>query len=117
MIRFMKTFLYTILFFLLILLFIQNSIPLSQEFSFHLNLYVPGLNWETIEMPLFFLVMLIFVLGCLFTMFPFFCDRLSLLSKLRKTDKKIALIEKELNAYRQRPLTAIENKEETAAEK
>lgn len=110
--RFLKFFIYLVFFVFSILFFTQNSSVLSQEMTFSLNLYAPSLQWETFSMPLFFILLLAFMCGCIITILPMIMDRLRLSAQTRKLKKELVQKDKELKAYRQLPIAGINKQEE-----
>lgn len=114
--RFLKYFIYLLLLVFSILFFTQNSSVLSQELTFQLNLYAPGFQWETFSMPLFFVLLVFFLLGSLATIMPMFIDRCRLSYRLRRASKEINNKEKELKAYRQLPITGLNDQGLSPAE-
>ena len=83
---------------LLVLFAYQNAGPLSQTLQFQLNLY--AWNGETPNFPLVFLLVVCFLLGVLATGFHGLYQRFARRLDVRKRDKRIRALEKELAEVR-----------------
>lgn len=102
--RILKYFINLVLIFILVIFFIENSQQLSQRVQFHFDLFIPGLLWQMPELPIYFLIIIFFVLGGLITACIFTLGRISISYKLAQANKKIRGLEKEVTAYRKLPL-------------
>lgn len=102
--RIFKYFINLLLIFIIIIFFIENSQQLSQRVQFHFDLFMPGLLWKMPELPLYFLFLVFFALGGIITGMIFAWGRIGVSRRLSKANKTIRGLEKEVNAYRQRPL-------------
>ena len=102
--RFIKTFILLVLLVGVVLFFLQNSSELEKEFVFNFKLYVNDLAWRSGPVPFFFVVLASFSFGCLVTFLLLGLDRFKLGRQKRKAEKKIKVMEKELQGFRQLPL-------------
>lgn len=102
--RYLKYFINLLLIFVVIIFFIENSQQLSQRVQFHFDLFIPGLQWQMPELPIYFLVLAFFVLGGVITTLLFAWSRFCMGCQLTKANRKIKGLEKEIKAYRQLPL-------------
>lgn len=113
--RFIKNFIMFLIVAIILLFFIQNSPQLSYNFVFGLDLYVPGLKWESAGIPLFFVVLLAFLLGVLLCVVAFLPERIRSVRQSGRQRREMAKMEQELKALRQLPLLT-ENKPEVKKE-
>ncbi len=82
----------------LVLFAYQNAGLLSQTLQFRLDAY--AWNWKTPEFPLVFLLVVCFLLGMLLAGFHGLYERLARRADIRKRDKRIRALEKELAELR-----------------
>lgn len=104
--RFMKTFILLIFLIGTAMFFLQNSSQLEQEVAFQLKLYIRDYVWESGQVPFFFVILVVFAVGALLTLFLLGMDHFRLAHKIRNSNKKIRILEKELQGLRELPLTA-----------
>ena len=100
--RFIKVLLLVVVFFLCMVFFQQNTAELSQSITLKVDLLYQ--SWETIPLPIYFLVLGAFVLGAFIVTFFFILERVRLGSAVRKARKQIKKLEKEVTALRTNPL-------------
>lgn len=102
--RFIKTFILLAILVGIVLFFLQNSSELEKEFIFNFKLYINDLAWTSGPVPFFFVVLASFALGCCVTILLLGLDRFKLSRKIRQSGKKMKIMEKELQGFRQLPL-------------
>ncbi|MDL2306476.1 LapA family protein [Desulfovibrio sp. OttesenSCG-928-C06] len=102
--RFIKTFILLVLLVGIVLFFLQNSSELEKDFVFNFKLYVNDLSWTSGPIPAFFVILASFATGCLFTFLLLGLDRFKLARKNSQNRKKMKIMEKELQGFRQLPL-------------
>lgn len=91
--RYVKVLIIAIILFIAMVFFFQNQAPLSQEMELNLQLYfIPPL--KSMPLPLYFIVICAFFLGCLFSLWMLFWDRLTIGAKSMKKQWKINNLEK-----------------------
>lgn len=113
--RYLKVLIFVVIFFVLTMFFVQNHDVLQQIVTLKLDFLINP-AWSSIPMPFYFMVLAAFVIGCVLTTLILIYDRLRLSNNLRKANKRIRILEMEVNSLRTLPLT--ENAEgETAEEK
>ena len=119
--RFIKVLMLVVIFFLCMVFFQQNTAELSQVITLKVDLLYKA--WESIPLPIYFLILGAFVLGAFAVTFFFILERVRLGSAVRKARKQVKKLEKEVNALRTNPLDEkatlpeIEPESEGAAEK
>ncbi|MDR1242092.1 MAG: LapA family protein [Deltaproteobacteria bacterium] len=104
--RFIKTFILLIFLIGTALFFLQNSTQLEQEAAFQLKLYVSDYVWNSGPVPFFFVILVAFAIGALLSLFLLGMDRIKLGHRIRRCNKKIRRLEKELQGLRELPLAA-----------
>jgi uncharacterized membrane protein YciS (DUF1049 family) len=102
--RLIKTFILLIVLIVIALFFLQNNTQFEQEVVFQLKFYIWDYIWNSGPVPLFFVVLLVFALGMLITMVMLGLDRFKLSYTIRRANKKIRKLEKELQGLRELPL-------------
>lgn len=112
--RFVKVLALVLVFFISMMFFVQNNAVLSQTVTLKLDLFFDT-AWSSIALPFYFMVLCAFLLGALITMFSFMVSRLRSANNLRKANKRIRVLEKELNSLRNLPLEAARKTPEQAA--
>ncbi|MCG8530820.1 MAG: LapA family protein [Desulfovibrionales bacterium] len=100
--RFIKVLLLVVVFFLCMVFFQQNTAELSQVITLKVDLLYKA--WESIPLPIYFLILGAFVLGAFVVTFFFILERVRLGSAVRKARKQVKKLEKEVNALRTNPL-------------
>jgi len=100
--RFIKVLLLVVVFFLCMVFFQQNTAELSQAITLKVDLLYQ--SWETIPLPIYFLILGAFVFGAFAVTFFFLLERVRLGSAIRKARKQLKKLEKEVNALRTNPL-------------
>lgn len=113
--RFVKVLILVLVFFISMMFFVQNNAVLSQTVTLKLDLFFDT-AWSSIELPFYFMVLCAFLLGALLTMLLLMISRMRAGAALRRANKRIRVLEKELNSLRNLPLeTARKAPEPTAA--
>ncbi|MDE5832762.1 MAG: LapA family protein [Desulfovibrio sp.] len=93
--RYIKILLIAAFFFLAMVFFFQNQVPLSQDITLTFNLFfIPTMT--AIPLPFYFIVVAAFVLGCILTLFMLAWDRLSIGHKYNKGRRRIERMEKKI---------------------
>ena len=100
--RFIKVLMLVVIFFLCMVFFQQNTAELSQVITLKVDLLYKA--WESIPLPIYFLILGAFVLGAFAVTFFFILERVRLGSAVRKARKQVKKLEKEVNALRTNPL-------------
>ncbi|MFI3272014.1 MAG: LapA family protein [Pseudomonadota bacterium] len=111
--RYLKVLAFVLIFFVTMMFFVQNNDVLQQIVTLKLDFFINP-AWSSIPLPFYFMVLAAFLIGCLCTMLLLIYDRLRLANNLRKANKRIRILEKEVNSLRTLPLT--ENAEAAPAE-
>lgn len=94
--RYIKVLLLVILFFLVMMFFVQNQGAFSQSLPLKLDLlFLPPI--ESAPLPFYTLLIICFVLGALCILAMLMWDRLSLSAKLTMANMRIRSLEKELS--------------------
>ncbi len=99
--RFLKYFINLVVIIVVVMFFSENSAPLMQKIQFQFDMFVPGMAWNFPELPLYFLLLLVFAAGALLAMLGFAWGRWRIGMALRRANAKIRNLEKEIKAYRQ----------------
>ena len=94
--RFLKAVLILALFIFGLLFFTQNEEILATPLTLQLDLYVEGYAWSGLSIPFFFVVLLAFAAGALFTILYFFLDKIKTSFDLMARKRKIRSLEREL---------------------
>ena len=93
--RYIKVLLLVILFFLVMVFFVQNQAAFSQAVPLKLDLlFMPAL--ESAPLPFYTLLIICFVLGALCILAMLMWDRVSLSAKLTVANMRVRSLEKEL---------------------
>lgn len=100
--RYIKVIFLIALFFFSMLFFIQNTELISTTISLKLDIF--GNTFATPNIPVYFLILLAFVLGALFTLIYLISDRMKLSKQVKEYRQKISELEKELTSLRNIPL-------------
>ena len=100
--RFIKVLLLVAVFFICMVFFQQNTAQLSQTITLKMDLLYQA--WESIPLPVYFLILGAFVLGAVAVTLIFIIERFRLCASLRKARKQVKKLEKEVNALRTSPL-------------
>ncbi|MEG6506119.1 lipopolysaccharide assembly protein LapA domain-containing protein [Nitratidesulfovibrio sp. 1201_IL3209] len=101
--RFVKVLVLVLVFFISMMFFVQNNAVLSQTVTLKLDLFFDT-AWSSIELPFYFMVLCAFLLGALLTMLLLMISRMRAGAALRRANKRIRVLEKELNSLRNLPL-------------
>ena len=112
--RFVKVLVLVLVFFISMMFFVQNNAVLSQAVTLKLDLFFDT-AWSSIELPFYFMVLCAFLLGALCTMLMLMVSRLRAGAALRRANKRIRVLEKELNSLRNLPLEAARKAPEPVA--
>lgn len=112
--RFVKVLILVLVFFISMMFFVQNNAVLSQAVTLKLDLFFDT-AWSSIELPFYFMVLCAFLLGALCTMLMLMVSRLRAGAALRRANKRIRVLEKELNSLRNLPLEAARKAPEPVA--
>lgn len=96
--RFIKVLAFVLVFSFGMVFFQQNNAELAQEITLKFNLLFR--SWESIPLPVYFLVLAALLIGAVCSTLFFFFERVRLGAALRKSRKQSAKLEKELNALR-----------------
>jgi hypothetical protein len=96
MLAFLKRFVFFLLLALALLFGYQNLEALSSTTKFRFDFYVKGLGLETPELPVVFLFVGFFLLGMIAAGFRGFYDRMSRRMEIRRRDRRIRELEKEV---------------------
>lgn len=112
--RFVKVLILVLVFFISMMFFVQNNAVLSQAVTLKLDLFFDT-AWSSIELPFYFMVLCAFLLGALCTMLMLMVSRLRAGAALRRANKRIRVLEKELNSLRNLPLEAARKTPEPVA--
>lgn len=112
--RFVKVLVLVLVFFISMMFFVQNNAVLSQTVALKLDLFFDT-AWSSIELPFYFMVLCAFLLGALLTMLLLMISRMRAGAALRRANKRIRVLEKELNSLRNLPLETARKAPEPAA--
>ncbi len=112
--RFVKVLILVLVFFISMMFFVQNNAVLSQTVTLKLDLFFDT-AWSSIELPFYFMVLCAFLLGALLTMLLLMISRMRAGAALRRANKRIRVLEKELNSLRNLPLETARKAPEPAA--
>ncbi len=96
--RFFKALFLLVMFVVAMLFFVQNIQTLNTEITLVLNVFVA--HWQTVPLPLYWLVLLPFALGCLLMIVYFGLEKLRMSQDLRAARAQTAQLQKELAAMR-----------------
>jgi uncharacterized integral membrane protein len=107
--RFIRVFLAICVFFLAVIFAVQNSEFLGQTSQFRLDLYVFDTVLTTIPLPLYFVILVAFLMGSLAAIALLICDRIRIGFNLGRARRRIKNLEQELNSLRTLPLTTTSN--------
>lgn len=100
--RFVKVFALIVIFFISMLFFIQNNEVLSQAMSLELSVIFQ--TWRSVPLPMYFLILVAFAVGSLFTLLFFLADKLKAAKQLRECRSRVASLEQEVTSLRNMPL-------------
>ena len=100
--KFIKVLIVILLFFVGLMFFIQNYEVLDKSMALRFNVFIA--SWKTIELPFYFLLLVFFLIGALFTLSYFLFEKIRIGSELRKCRSRAGRLEKELNSLRNLPL-------------
>ncbi|HDQ40289.1 MAG TPA: DUF1049 domain-containing protein [Desulfonatronum sp.] len=100
--RYIKVLLLTLFFFVSMIFFIQNNQALSALLVLRLDIF--GLELVSKEMPFYLLVLISFVIGSIFSLSYFLCEKLRLAKELKAAKAKLATLEQEVTSLRNIPL-------------
>lgn len=101
--RYIKVLLFVLIFFITMMFFVQNNEVLQQSVTLKLDFFLNP-AWSSIPLPFYFMILAAFLIGALCTLFVLVFDRLRLANNLRKANKRIRTLEKEVNSLRTLPL-------------
>jgi hypothetical protein len=104
--RFIKAFILLAFLIVTALFFLQNNVTLEQEVVFQFKLYLFDYIWHSGPLPFFFVILAAFALGALLTIFFLGMERFRLGHRIRAANKKIRILEKELQGLRELPLSS-----------
>ena len=113
--RFIKVFLLVLIFFFFTCFVSQNHTVLGQNLSFRLDFFVLPV-YESIPLPLYFIVLIAFLVGALVCLLILLGDRLRAGFALRKARKRINVLEQEVALLRALPLREGELNKELISE-
>lgn len=103
--RYIKVLLLVLVFFVTMMFFVQNHEILGQTVTLKLDFFFnPAMS--SIPLPFYFMILGAFVLGAVATFALLVYDRLRLANNLRKANRRIKALEKEVNSLRTLPLEA-----------
>lgn len=102
--RFVKVLCLILFFFVSMMFFMQNTEVLTQRMSLQLDLFVDGLRFLITPMPVYFLVLLSFLVGALFTLVFFLVERIRLTRIMQQKNAKLSSLEQEVASLRNLPL-------------
>ncbi len=100
--RFVKVFGLILVFFLAMVFFVQNTAILSQTMALEFNLFVH--SWRSVPLPFYFIMLMAFLVGCLFTLFFFATDRVQMHRQLKNCRQELGKLKMEVNSLRNLPL-------------
>jgi len=100
--RYIKVLLLTLFFFVSMVFFIQNNQVLSSLLVLRLDIL--GLELVSREMPFYLIVLASFVIGSIFSMLYFLCEKIRLAKGLKAAKVKLAALEQEVTSLRNLPL-------------
>lgn len=101
--RYLKVFIFILIFFITMMFFVQNNDVLQQVVTLKLDFFINP-AWSSIPLPFYFMVLAAFLIGAICAMLLLIYDRLRLANNLRKANKRIRILEKEVNSLRTLPL-------------
>lgn len=101
--RYIKVLLLVFIFFITMMFFVQNNEVLQQSVTLKLDFFVNP-AWSSIPLPFYFMILVAFLLGALCSLFILVFDRMRIANTLRKANKRIRTLEKEVNSLRTLPL-------------
>lgn len=107
--RYIKVVLLVLVFFFFAIFIAQNHSLLGQDISFRLNLFVVT-PLESIPMPLYFVLLITLILGAFVCVLFLAGDRIKMSFALYKANKRINVLEQEVNSLRALPITDKEYK-------
>lgn len=100
--RYIKFLVLIVAFVVSMLFFVQNTQMLSQGVS--LTLDVKYATYQSMELPLYLVILCAFAVGALLSMIYFLGDKIRLSSQLRSCKSRMKGLETELNSLRNMPL-------------
>jgi len=112
--RYLKAAFLAIIFVISMFFFVQNNIPLSTSVVLELNLI--AVDYVSIPLPVYMLVLVSFLLGVLFSLSLLLIDRIRLSLELKSLRKKYSTLEDEALALRTLPLNQPENQPSAPSE-
>ena len=96
--RYLKVLFLVLIVFVFMMFFIQNYEVVSTSMPLRLDLYFKA--WVSIPMPVYFLLLVAFLVGALFTIGFFLQEKITLSARLKRARSQIGKLEKELNSLR-----------------
>lgn len=112
--RFVKVLVLVLVFFISMLFFVQNNAVLSQTVTLTLDLFFDT-AWTSMALPFYFMILCAFLLGALLTMLLLMLSRMRASAALRRANKRIRILEKELHSLRNLPLETTRKAPEPAS--
>lgn len=100
--RYIKVLLLTLFFFVSMIFFIQNNEALSALLVLRLDLF--GLELVSRELPFYLIVLISFVIGSIFSLSYFLCEKIRMAKELKAAKTKLQALEQEVNSLRNLPL-------------
>lgn len=100
--RYIKVLLLTLFFFVSMIFFIQNNEALSTLLVMRLDLF--GLELVSRELPFYLIVLISFVIGSIFSLSYFLCEKIRMTKELKAARVKLQALEQEVNSLRNLPL-------------
>lgn len=101
--RFIKVLIIILFVFVGLMILIQNNEVLSTTMSLRFDVYVLD-AWKSIPLPFYFLLLVSFLIGALFTLSYFLVEKIRMSAELRSCRSRLGRLEKELNSLRNLPL-------------
>ncbi len=102
--RFVKVFGLILLFFVSIMFFMQNTEVLTQRIPLQLDFLVGGLQFLVAPLPVYFLILVSFLVGALLTLAFFIVDRYRFTKAMKQKNVRLASLEQEVASLRNLPL-------------
>jgi len=102
--RFLKVFGLIMLFFCSLMFFMQNNEVLTQKLLLQMDFFLQGLRFISVPLPVYFLILLSFLIGALFTLAFFLVEKIRLTKVLHEKNQKLASLEQEVISLRNLPL-------------
>lgn len=100
--RYIKVLLLTLFFFVSMVFFVQNNQVLSSVLVLRMDIL--GLDLVSREMPFYLIVLASFVIGSIFSMLYFLCEKIRLSREFKSAKAKLATLEQEVTSLRNLPL-------------